>query len=366
MKTVQKLLAMVLALMMLVTMSGIAQAEFAPVSKDEIKVGMVYIGDVSDMGYTYMHHQATLAMQKSLGLRDDQILIKTNISEDAACEAALLELIEQGCNIIFAASWGFMPYVAEMAEEYPDVIFTHCSGNQSNDTNFNNYFGRIYQPRYLAGIAAGLRTKTNKLGYVGAYDNSEVNGGINAFTLGALSVNPNAEVYVKYTNSWYDPTLERQFAEALLDMGCDVIAQHVDTAMPQLAAQERGAWGCGYNADMTESAPNAHLCAPIWHWDVCVTAQVKQVIEGTWKPENSFLGISEGMVDISPLTANCAEGTAEAVEAARAKILSGEFDVFDGEIKDNTGAVRVPAGERLSDDDIKNGMNWLVQGAIVK
>ena len=151
------------------------------------------------------------------------------------------------------------------------------------------------------------------------------------------AVNPDAVVYVKYTNSWYDATLERQTADALLDMGCDVIAQHCDTANPQIAAQERGVWGCGYNADMTVDAPEAHLTAPVWNWGAVYTMAVQEVIDGTWKPENIFLTMADGLVDISPLSKNCAEGTAEAIEAAREKIVSGEFDVFEGPLYDNEG-----------------------------
>ena len=311
----KKVLAWVLCLMLTLGMVGAASAEFAPVAKEDVKVGFIFIGDVSDKGYTYAHYQGLLAMQEALGLTDDQIIIKTNVPEDSACDAAMLELIEAGCQIIFGNSYGYM----------------------SNDVNFNNYFGAIYQARYLSGIAAGMKTQTNKIGYVAAMQTPEVIGGFDAFALGVQSVNPDAVVYVKYTNSWYDATLERQTADALLDMGCDVIAQHCDTANPQIAAQERGVWGCGYNADMTVDAPEAHLTAPVWNWGAVYTMEVQEVIDGTWKPEKIFLTMADGLVDISPLSKNCAEGTAEAIEAAREKIVSGEFDVFEGPLYDNEG-----------------------------
>ena len=298
----KKVLAWVLCLMLTLGMVSVASAEFAPVNKDDLKVGFVFIGDVSDKGYTYAHYQGLLDMQQNLGLSDDQILIKTNVSEDSSCETALRELVEAGCQI-----------------------------------NFNNYFGAIYQARYLAGIAAGLKTQTNKIGFVAAMQTPEVIGGFDAFALGVQSVNPDAVVYVKYTNSWYDATLERQTADALLDLGCDVIGQHCDTANPQIAAQERGVWGCGYNADMTVDAPKAHLTAPVWHWGAVYTKEVQEVLDGTWKPEKIFLTMADGLVDLSPLSENCAEGTAEAIEAARTKIVSGEFDVFEGPLYDNQG-----------------------------
>ncbi len=365
----KKLLALVLMLALCATFAAPAMAEFAPVAQDQIKVGFIYIGDIGDGGYTYTHHQGTLYMQKELGLRDDQIIIKTNVTEDAACDTAILELVEQGCNVIFANSFGFMDYMEAKAAEYPEIIFSHCSGYKSNEVNFNNYFGRIYQARFLSGLAAGLKTKTNKIGYVAAMGIPEVIGGCDAFALGVKAVNPEAQVLVKFTNTWYDPTIERQAAEALLDAGCDVLGQHQDTTMTQIAAQDRGVWGCGYNADMTAAAPQAHLTAPIWNWGVYVKAAVQQVIDGTWKPENSFMGMQEGLVDISPLSANVAEGTAEIIEKYRAMILDGSFDVFDGTdvfaegIKDNKGNVVVEPGARLDIPAITSIM-WFADNVV--
>lgn len=333
----KKILALVLCLMLALGAVSFATAEFAPVAKDDVKVGFIFIGDVSDKGYTYAHYQGLLEMQEALGLRDDQIIYKTNIAEDAACDTAIQELVEAGCQIIFGNSYGYMSFMAEMAEEYPEVIFSHCSGYMSNDVNFNNYFGAIYQARYLSGIAAGLKTQTNKIGFVAAMQTPEVIGGFDAFALGVQSVNPDAVVYVKYTNTWYDATLERQTADALLDMGCDVIAQHCDTANPQIAAQERGVWGCGYNADMSVDAPKGHLTAPVWNWGAVYTKEVQAVIDGAWTPENIFLDMTDGLVGLSSLSENCAEGTAEAIAAAQEKILSGEFDVFNQELWDNQG-----------------------------
>ncbi len=362
----RKIFAAVLCLVLALAATLPALAEFAPVAKEDLKVGFIYIGDVVDKGYTYAHHQGTLAMKEALGLTDDQVIIKTNVAEDSACETAIRELVEAGCQIIFGNSFGYLNHFDEMAKEYPEVIFSHCSGYLSNDTNYNNYFGAIYQARYLTGIAAGLKTQSGKIGYVAAFSNPEVDGGCNAFALGVQSVNPDAVVYIKYINSWYDPTLERQTAEALLDAGCDVIAQHCDTTMPQLAAQERGVWGVGYNSDMSVEAPDAVLTAPVWNWGAVVTFEVQAVIDGTWKPENIFMDMADGLVDIAPLTKNCAEGTAEAIEAARAKIVSGEFDVFEGPIFDNQGTERVKEGEKLERSYIAGQMDWLVKGVEVQ
>lgn len=366
---VRKAWVLILAMLMVLAMVP-AQAEsaFPAVTTEDIKVGAVFIGQKDD-GFTGAHYNGLEGMKETMGLKDEQMLYKFNVAENAEAETALRELVDAGCHIIFGNSWGYMNYMEELAEEYPEVVFSHCSGYKNNGVNFNNYFGRIYQARYLSGIAAGLKTTTNKVGYVAAWpDNAEVNGGINAFALGVQSVNPDAVVYVKFINSWFDPTLEKQTAEALLSLDCDVIAQHVDTAMPQIAAEEAGKFGVGYNTDMTVNAPNAHLTAPIWHWASVYTAEVEDVLAGEWKPVNYFLGLKEGMVDISPLSKNVAEGTAEKIEEARARILSGEWDVFTGPIYNNAGELVLAEGEVMTDDQITGSLmkDLLVQGVEVK
>ncbi len=213
------------------------------IAKEDIKIGVIHITDPAEgSGYTYTHDLGIQGMQKNLGLDDSQIVRKNNVNDtDAtAIENAIRECVEDGCNVVFATSWGFMDTCEALADEFPEVIFSHGTGYKSNGVNFNNYFGRIYQARYLAGVAAGLKTQSNKLGFVAAMgqENSEVTGGINAFAMGAYSVNPDCEVYVKVTNSWFDPEGETQAAQALVDLGCDVIAQHCDTPNPQTVAEQ--------------------------------------------------------------------------------------------------------------------------------
>lgn len=360
-----------------------------PIAKEDIKVGVIHIGDPADgAGYSYAHDQGIVGMQQNLGLKDSQIVRKNNIvdSDAAATKTAIEECIEDGCNIIFGTSWGYMETMQQMAKDYPNVIFSHGTGYMSDGNNFNNYFGRIYQARYLAGIAAGLKTQTNKIGYVAAWgtDNAEVTGGLDAFAKGIAAVNPDAEVYVKTTDSWFDLTKEGDVAQALLDLGCDVIGQHCDTTAPQMKANAAGVWGCGYNTDMTAEAPQAHLTAPIWNWDVYYTSAVQAAIDGKWVEfGNYFGGLKEGFVDISPLTDNCAEGTEEIIEAVRALIVSGEFEVFDGKqikvaedgtvsvideaLKDNAGNVIVEAGGAcLADGVITGNINWYYENIVKK
>ena len=341
------------------------------IAKEDIKVGVIHITDPAEgSGYTYTHDLGIQGMQKNIGLDDSQIVRKNNVSDSdaTAIENAMRECVEEGCNIIFATSWGFMDTCEALAEEYPDVIFSHGTGYKSNCVNFNNYFGRIYQARYLAGIAAGMKTESNKLGYVAAMgqENSEVTGGINAFAMGAYSVNPDCEVYVKVTNSWFDPEGETQAAQALVDLGCDVIAQHCDTPNPQTVAEQNGVWGVGYNSDMSKDAPGAVLTSVMWDWSVYYTYAVQSVIDGTWTGENYFGGMADGLVDIAPLSDICAEGTQEAVDAARKQITEEGFNVFDGVIETNDGSTVGEEGSTLSDSDITGNMNWYFKNVVVK
>lgn len=333
------------------------------IPKDEIKVGVIHLSDPAEgSGYTYTHDLGIQGMQQNLNLSDDQIVRKINISDtDAdATRAAIQECIDEGCNIIFTTSWGYMETTAEMAEEYPDIYFSHGTGYMSNGKNFNNYFGRIYQARYLSGIVAGMNTKSDKTGYVAAMDstNSEVTGGIDAFAMGIYSVNQNAKVYVKVTNSWFDPDGEKAAAETLLNMGCDVIAQHCDTEYPQTLAQEKGVYSIGYNSDMSKNAPEACLCSVIWNWSAYYTSAVQSVIDGTWDGSNYYGGMNENLVGLTSLADFCADGTAEKVEEAKAAILSGENGVFDGVIETNTGETVGKEGKTLDDATITGGIDW--------
>ena len=339
------------------------------ISKDDMKVGVLYISDPSEgSGYSYTHDLGIQGMQENLGLNSDQIERKiVDDSDAAATEKAIKECIDDGCRIIFTTSWGYMETTSEMAEQYPDVYFSHGTGYLSNGKNFNNYFGRIYQARYLSGIVAGMNTKSNKIGYVAAQDssNSEVTGGIDAFAIGVESVNPDAKIYVVVTNSWYDADKEKAASEQLLDMGCDVMAQHCDTAYPQTLAQDRGVYGIGYNSDMSKETPNSCLTSVIWNWSAYYTSAVKSVMNGTWDGSNYYGGMAEGLVGITNLAGFAADGTQEKVDKATAAILSGENNVFDGVLETNTGDTIGSEGSTLDDATITGGINWYYRNVAV-
>lgn len=339
------------------------------ISKDDMKVGVLYISDPSEgSGYSYTHDLGIQGMQENLGLSSDQIERKiVDDSDAAATENAIKECIDDGCRIIFTTSWGYMETTSEMAEQYPDVYFSHGTGYLSNGKNFNNYFGRIYQARYLSGIVAGMNTKSNKIGYVAAQDssNSEVTGGIDAFAIGVESVNPDAKIYVVVTNSWYDPDKEKAASEQLLDMGCDVMAQHCDTAYPQTLAQDHGVYGIGYNSDMSKETPDSCLTSVIWNWSAYYTSAVKSVMNGTWDGSNYYGGMAEGLVGITNLASFAADGTQEKVDNATAAILSGENNVFDGVLETNTGDTIGSEGSTLDDATITGGINWYYRNVVV-
>ena len=337
-------------------------AAAAGIAKEDIKVGVLYISDPAEgSGYSYTHDLGIQGMQENLGLSSDQIVRKIVDDSDAqATEASIRECIDEGCNIIFSTSWGYMETTAAMAEEYPDIYFSHGTGYMSNGKNFNNYFGRIYQARYLSGIVAGMNTKSNLIGYVAAQDssNSEVTGGIDAFAIGVASVNPDAKINVIITNSWYDPEKEEAASRQLLDMGCDVMAQHCDTAYPQTLAQERGVYGIGYNSDMSKETPDSCLTSVIWNWSAYYTSAVKSIIDGSWDGSNYYGGMAEGLVGITNLASFAAEGTQEKVDEATAAILSGQSNVFDGVMTTNTGETIGQEGSTLDDATITGGINW--------
>ena len=332
----------------------------AKLTKDTIKVGFVYIGNINDEGYTQAHDQGRLALN-AMGIKTAYI---ESVAENADCEKAIRDLIDQGCNVIYTTSFGFMDWTIKVAADHPEVYFAHCSGYK-RAANVSTYFGKIEQPRYLSGIAAGLKTKTNKIGYVAAMPIPECIRGANAFALGVQSVNPKATVEVIWTNTWFDPAVEKQAALELLNKGCDVMAQHQDSTATQIAAQEKGAFAIGYNTPTGNAAPKAYLTAPLFKWATFYTADVQAILDGTWASRAYWEGLDKGMVDLDALSANCAPGTQEKIDAAKAKFADGTLNVFAGPLADQDGNEKVATGKAMTDDEVWN-MGWFVKGVIGK
>ena len=385
------------------TASENPQSSTSGTADSDFKVGAIYINKKSDTaGYTYAHHKGITKAMEELGLDvDTQLVIVDEVQENYdEVSAAVDNLVGEGCDIIFGISFGYLDAMNDKAAEYPEVIFSHATGYLSNDTNFNNYFGRIYQARYLTGVAAGLKsleTGNHNVGYVSAYgtEYAETCSGINGFTLGVQSVNPNATVYVKELGAWSDEQNEYAFAEELINSyGCGVIGQHCDSAQPQIAAEKAGVFGCGYNSDMTVDAPKAHLTAAVWNWDVYYKTAMETAMS-CGGAENFvsamggpayYAGLTEGLVGVSELSDNCAPNTQAYLDAVIELIASGEWDVFSGvklsytlnddgtvtvnktdsALKTNDGTEIVPAGGASVEDGVITGtMNYFVEGVKV-
>ncbi|MCL2617191.1 MAG: BMP family ABC transporter substrate-binding protein, partial [Defluviitaleaceae bacterium] len=260
------------------------------------------------------------------------------------------------------------PHMLEAAREFPDVLFFHATGDLALDAglpNFHNYFGNMSQARYLSGIAAGLRTETNVLGFVAAHPFAEVITGFTAFYKGALSVNPDVTMYVMFMNAWNNPALEAQIAQALIDRGADVIGQHADSPAAQTTAQTNGVWSVGYNANMTPAAPDAVLVSPMFDWSVYLNHAVYQVANGLDVQTDFLAGMNEGMVLLSALNPNTVvDGTEEAITAAEGDIRAGR-NIFTGPIYDNEGNQILAEGEEWVERQSAPSWNFIVEGITV-
>lgn len=354
----KKTFALALALIMaLALVTGCTNADQSVGKK--VKAGFIYIGPAADGGFATSHDVARKAIEADLGV---ETIYKELVPEGAEVEDVIDNMVDQGCNVIFGCSFGYMDHMKAKAAEYPDVIFLHCSGYESNDTNFANYFGRIYQARFLSGLAAGLATQSNQLGYVAAFPIPEVVRGLNAFSLGVKAANPNATVEVIWTGDWVDATKAKEAANALISNGCDVIAQHQDATSPQQAAEEAGVFSVGYHCDMISVAPNANIASAVWNWTPYYKAVIQSIIDGEYKNENYWGGMDEGVIDVV-LTVNAPQGAKALTDDYKSKLADGSWDVFTGPLTDNQGNVVAAQGEVLSDEAMLS-MDWLYENVI--
>lgn len=355
-------LLLVLALMVAV-LGGCGKKAAEPpqdnaAQKEKFKVGFIYVGVPGDAGWTYAHDQARLYLQKEMP--DVETVYLEKVSEGADAERSIEQLAQQGCKLIFTTSFGFGDGTLAVAKKYPDIKFMHCSGVQTA-ANVGTYFGREYQARYLTGMIAGKMTKTNKVGYVAAFGIPEVVRGIDAFTLGVRSVNPNATVKVAWTSTWGDPVKEKQAAQTVLSEGCDVVTQHQDTPAVQQAAEEAGKYCIGYNSDMRKFAPNTNLTSPVWDWGPYYVKTVKSVMDGTWKSGSYWGGMSDGVIGLAPISDQVPADVKQLVDDKKAEIISGQWDVFTGPIKGQDGSLKVKEGEKLTDAQMLS-LDWFVEG----
>jgi len=334
-----------------------------PKMAEPLKVGFVYVSPIGDAGWTTQHNRGREQMQQALGDKVTTSFVE-KVPEGADAERVIRDLAAQGHKLIFTTSFGFMNPTIKVAEEFPDVRFEHATGYK-RAANVGTYNVRFYEGRYAAGVLAGRMTKTNTLGYVGAFPIPEVLQGINAFTLGARSVNPKAQVRVIWVSSWYDPGKERDAANALIGQGADILTHHTDSSAVVATAEEKGRLAIAYHSDMSKFGPKAQLAAVTHHWGEYYTRTAQSVLDGTWKPGNLWGGMKDGMIKVEAFNESVPKEIVELVEAKAAAIKAGEFHPFTGPIRSNDGREIAAKGTVLTDEQLGT-MDFYVEGVVGK
>ena len=333
------------------------------INEQTVKVGLVLISDKDDGSWSQTHYDALIKTEQELNI---ELIYRENVPENENCRIAIDDLLSEGCEIIICNSFGHGEYALEAATENPDVFFFHATGVEQ-DKNLTTFFGRIYQMRFLSGVVAGLQTESNAIGYVAAFPISEVNRGLNAFTLGVRSVNPDAKVYTNFCNSWNSDEAARASSELLYEKypDIDVFAMHTDSMAVCEFADEHNIWSIGYNMDNYELFPNSYLTAPVWSWENYYIPKIQECMQGKFQRDHVWAGIETGVVDLAPLSVNVKPGIAEAVDAERRHLEDFDYDVFFGPIMDNEGNIRIAEGESMTDDMMLNAFDWYVDGVVV-
>lgn len=341
----------------------LAPAIGAPLAAEELKVGFVYVSPIGDAGWTYQHDLGRLELEKALGDKVKTSFVES-VPEGADAERIIRKFASDGHQLVFTTSFGYMNPTVKVAKQFPKIHFEHATGYK-RAKNVSTYQARFYEGRYLTGVVAGKVTKTNKIGYVAAFPIPEVVRGINAFTRGLRSVNPDAEVRVVWVSSWYDPGKEREAAETLISQGADIVTQHTDSTAPVQAAEDRGVWAIGYHSDMSKYGKRAHLTATTHHWGGYYIQASKDVMAGKWKSSDTWGGIKEGFIKLAPFGDAVPADVRKLVKDQERAIGAGTLHPFQGPVKDQSGKVRVPEGQTLSDKDML-GMKWYVEGIVGK
>ena len=333
---------------------GAAQTQ----AQDKLKVGFIYVGPIGDHGWSFQHNEGRLAVEKALGDKVETVFVE-NVSEGPDAERAIERLARDGNRLIFTTSFGFMNPTLKVAAKFPDVKFEHATGFKRAE-NVSTYSARFYEGRYVIGQIAAKMSKTGVAGYVASFPIPEVVRGINAFVLGARSVNPDFKMKVVWVNSWFDPGKEADAAKALIDQGADIITQHTDSPAPLQIAAERKIFAFGQATDMHRFAPDYQLTAIVDNWRDYYISRAKAVMDGTWKSQDVWGGFAMNMVEMSEFLNMPDDVKAMATDTVE-KIKSGKIHPFQGPIKRQDGSEVIGAGARLS-DEILLGMNYYVEG----
>ena len=324
-----------------------------------LKVAFVYVSPIGDAGWTYQHELGRRAVAKALAGQVTTSYVE-KVEEGADAERVIRQLASSGNELIFATSFGYMNPMVKVAGQFPKLRFEHATGYKRLP-NLATYSARFYEGRYVAGVIAGRMSKSGIVGYVAAFPIPEVVQGINAFLLGARSVNPKAQVKVVWTSSWFDPGKERAAADTLIAQGADFLTQHTDSTAVVQAGEEKGIMTIGYNSDMAKYGPKTCLTAVTMDWSGYYIGRVKAALASTWKSDDTWGGFKEGMIKMAPSNAIVpAEVKAEA-DAKIAAISAGTLKPFSGPIHDQAGKQVVAAGASMSDKDILE-MKWFADG----
>ncbi len=328
-------------------------------AEDPFKVGFVYVGPVGDHGWSYEHNRGREELEKHFGGKVKTTYVE-NVSEGADSERVITQLAKSGNDLIFTTSFGYMNPTIKVAKRFKKTTFEHATGYKRSK-NVGTYTLRTYEGRYVSGIAAGMMTKTNKLGYIASFPIPEVIRDINSVYMAAKTVNPDVEMKIVWVNTWYDPGKETDAANALMDQGVDVLLQHTDSPAPLIAAEKRGVRGIGQASDMSHFGPNAHIFSVRDDWAPYYISTTEAVMNGTYKPQDFWGGFKDDMLSIASINDNLPADVKTKIQTTYDDIRSGKFHPFTGPIMSNEGKLVIEAGHTLTDAELAQ-VNWYVEG----
>jgi simple sugar transport system substrate-binding protein len=326
---------------------------------DKVKIGFVFLGPIGDYGWTWAHNKGREQVESELGDKVETIYVE-NVAEDASAIPVMRDLAQQGCKLIFTTSFGYMDQTVQVAGEFPDVKFEHCTGYKRAD-NVATYNSKFHEGRAVLGTIAGKISKEGVLGYLGSYKVPEVVLGVNSFCLAAQKQNPKATVKLVMIDSWFDPPKEAAATETLINLGCDIVTTHTDSPGPLQILEQKGLHGFGQGANMSSFAPNAHLTAIEDIWGPYYVERAKAILDGSWKSTDTWDGFKEGTVVISPYSKDVPADVAKLADDVQAGYKAGTYNIFTGPIYDQDGKLRVKEGEVMADADLAV-IDWFVKG----
>jgi len=328
-------------------------------AQEKVKIGFIFLGPIGDYGWTWAHNKGREAVDAALGDKVETVYVE-NVAEDASAIPLIRDLAQQGCKLIFTTSYGYMDQTIQVASEFPDVKFEHCTGFKRAD-NVATYNSKFHEGRAVLGTIAGMQSKSGTLGYLGSYKVPEVVLGVNSFALAAQKKNPDAKVKLVFIDSWFDPPKEAAATETLVNLGCDIVTTHTDSPAALQILEQKGLFGFGQGADMSTFAPNAHLTAIEDIWGPYYVQRVQAILDGTWASADTWDGFKEGTVVISPYNKNVTAEAAAEADKIQAGYKDGSFDIFTGPIYDQDGNLKVKEGEVMTMADLAV-IDWFVKG----